>query len=337
MRIALDAMGGDHAPDVTVKGAVMALDEDPSLEVVVVGDEEAIGALLDGSGRGPVSGLEVRHAPDMVKPDENPLAALRRKGKTSIDIAARMVRAGEAEALVSCGNTGATVAAAMFNIKLLEGVRRAGIATFLPSLKGRTTLIDVGANLRCQPEHLFQYGVMASIYVKYILSVEDPTIGLLNIGEEDAKGNDLVKRTWELFTGAEVNFVGNLEGQDIFRHQADVVVCEGFVGNAALKAAEGLAEVIMVLLGKEFPERVGMGENEREILLKGLEYLRQRTDYREYGGAPLMGVRRPCIIGHGRSDSHAVRNAIRAAKRCTELGINDHILEELGRLSPGKR
>jgi glycerol-3-phosphate acyltransferase PlsX len=247
-----------------------------------------------------------------------------------------LVKEGEADAMVSAGNTGATVAAAIFSLKLLDGVRRAGIATFLPTIHGRATVIDVGANLSCRPEHLLQYGIMGCEYVRLILGNPEPNIGLLNIGQEEKKGNDLVRETRQLFADTDVNFCGNLEGHDVFMGRADVVVCEGFVGNAVLKTAEGLAECMVHLIGKTYPEEAGLGEEKRAVLGKSLEWLRYRTDYREYGGAPLLGVNGVCVIGHGRSDERAIVNAVRAAAKISGLHVNRHIVEELQRVSSSK-
>jgi glycerol-3-phosphate acyltransferase PlsX len=280
--------------------------------------------------------IHVEHTGDVVGANEKPLQALRRKGNTSIGRVAALVREGEAEAMVSAGNTGATVASAIFSLKLLEGVRRAGIATFLPTIRGRATVIDVGANVKCRPEHLLQYGIMAGEYVRLILGQEEPTIGLLNIGQEDEKGNELVKETRQMFADADVNFRGNLEGHDVFMGQTDVVVCEGFVGNVVLKTAEGLAVCLIQLLGRTYVEEEGLEGEKLQVIGKSLEWLRRRTDYEEYGGAPLLGVNGVCVIGHGRSDWRAVVNAIRAAARISGLHVNRHMVEELSRVCSEK-
>lgn len=324
-------MGGDHAPSEVVKGAVQAVLEDPEIEVILAGDQSAVTRALRELDA-PMDRIRVVHAAEQVRSDDNPLQALRKKGNTSIGIIAALVKQGEAEAMVSAGSTGATVAAAVFVLKLLEGVRRAGIATFLPTYSGRAVVIDVGANLRCRPEQLLQYGIMASVYSKLMLGQEHPRIGLLNIGQEDEKGNDLVKETRRLFVDADVNFIGNLEGHEVFSGQVDVVVCEGFVGNVVLKVSEGLAETIVRLLGQGYGSEVPLGEEEAGAIKKSLEWLHRRTDYREYGGAPLLGVNGACVIGHGRSDARAMANAIRAAARFTGLRVNERIVEELQRV-----
>ncbi|MHC5038224.1 MAG: phosphate acyltransferase PlsX [Planctomycetota bacterium] len=335
MRIAVDAMGGDYAPLEVVRGAVAAVQEDSSLELILVGDEVAVKSSLDAVGGGG-DRIEVEHAEGVIRADENPLQVLRRQGNTSIGCVASLLKRKKAEAMVSAGNTGATVAGAIFSLKLLDGVRRAGIATFMPTAHGRAIIIDVGANLRCRPEHLLQYAVMGSVYTRLILERPEPKIGLLNIGQEDAKGNDLVKETHRLFAAADINFLGNLEGNDVFMGQADVVVCEGFVGNVLLKVSEGLAEMVGLLLGKVFGQEVPLNEGEGKTIQKSLEWLRKRTDYREYGGAPLLGVNGACIIGHGRSDARAIANAIQAAARFTGLRVNQHIVDELHRVSSTK-
>jgi len=335
MRIAIDAMGGDLAPREPVKGAVQVSRENPELELILVGDRDQVQAALAETG-GSDNQIRVEHAGEVVRADENPLQVLRRKGNTSIGRVAELMKSGEAEAFVSAGNTGATVAAAVLSLRLLEGVRRAGIAAFIPTAHGRATVIDVGANLRCQPEQLFQYGLMASVYTRVILDKPNPSIGLLNIGQEDAKGNDLVKETHCLFNGADINYVGNLEGQDVFMGAADVVVCEGFVGNVLLKVSEGLAETIMILLGKTYGREASLSPEEQKTIKKSLQWLHTRTDYREYGGAPLLGVNGACIIGHGRSDARAVSNAVRTAAKFAGLHVNQHMIEEMHRVTSAR-
>lgn len=332
MRIAVDAMGGDFAPAEPVKGALAACRQDPLIEVILVGIRDQVSRVLDEVG-GSDARVRILHASEVVRADENPLQALRRKDDTSIAAMVGLVKSGEADAMVSAGNTGATVASAVFSLKLLDGIRRAGIATFLPTVNGRAVVIDVGANLRCKPEHLLQYGVMGSVFTRLILGKERPTIGLLNIGQEDAKGNDLVKETHLLFSEAPVNYRGNLEGHDVFMGAADVLVCEGFVGNVVLKVSEGLAETIMVLLANGYGGDALRTDAERGILKKSLEWLKERTDYREYGGAPLLGVNGACVIGHGRSDARAVTNAVAAAAKFAELRVNERIVEELQRVT----
>jgi glycerol-3-phosphate acyltransferase PlsX len=332
MRIALDAMGGDLAPLETVKGALQAAREDPGIEIVLVGDRRRIEEILEAEGAGSAR-IVVEHTTEVVSGTEEPLKALRRKENTSIARAAEMASTREVDAVVAVGNTGAAVAAAVFSLKMLEGIRRAGIATFLPTVKGRTVVIDVGANLRCKPEHLLQYGIMASVYSRFFLGRPRPEIALLNIGEEEAKGNDLVKETRRAFLESDLAFRGNIEGHDVFLDPADVVVCEGFVGNVLLKISEGLAEALQWMLGRGYTAESGRTEEERRALQKALEWLRARTDYQEYGGAPLLGVNGAFIIGHGRSEARAVANAIRSAKRFASTRVNDHIVEELHRLS----
>ena len=331
----MDAMGGDFAPLETVKGAALALREDPELEVILVGDRERIEKILAQEGIG-AGRITIEHAREVVTCSDDPLKALRRKENSSIARAVEMGAAREADAVVGVGNTGAAVAAAIFALKLLEGVRRAGIATFLPTVKGRTVVIDVGANLRCKPEQLFQYGVMASVYTQLFLDKPKPTIKLLNVGEEEGKGTDLVKETRRLFLEADVNFKGNIEGHEVFLDPVDVVVCEGFVGNVVLKVSEGLAETMGIMLGKHYAMDPERSEEDRRGIRKALEWVRDRTDYREYGGAPLLGVNGAFIVGHGRSDARAVANAIRSAKRLASARVNDRIVEELRRLTPAK-
>ncbi len=335
MRVAVDAMGGDNAPREVVKGVVLALQRDEDLEVILVGNQERIQESLRAC-EGPKDRVVVDPVEGVVRADEDPLLALRRKEETSVGRAVTLLKTKEADAMLSAGNTGATVAAAVFTLKFLEGVHRAGIATFIPTVHGRAVVIDVGANLRCRPEHLFQYGVMGSVFSRLMLERRNPSIGLLNIGQEDKKGTELVRETRDLFAGADINFRGNMEGQEVFMGEADVFVCEGFVGNVVLKISEGLAEAIMWMLGRQYAKEETRNAEERQNILKSLEWIRQRTDYREYGGAPLLGVDGACIIGHGRSDARAVANGIWAAARFAGLRVNEHMVDELQRLASPK-
>lgn len=327
MRIAVDAMGGDRAPMEIVKGAVQAANKFKTAEIILVGNEKEIGELLRSYSPRP-NNIFIRHASQVVGMDEPGVAALRKKGNSSITKSVELVASGEAEALVSAGNTGATVAASTLYLKMLKGVKRPCIAATIPTRHGRCVVVDVGANLKCKPIHLLQYAVMSSVYTKYLLGVKEPRIGLLNIGQEDSKGNDLVKQVYNLLNSSPLNFVGNSEGLDIFEGKFDVVVCEGFVGNVLIKFAEGLAENLVAAIeieaSKGLRTRLGL-----KLLRPALRRLWNRMDYSEYGGVPLLGVDGICIISHGRSDAKAIQNAIREALELGKHHVNSHITSEL--------
>lgn len=327
MRIAVDAMGGDKAPCEIVKGAVLAARQFPNDEIVLVGDEKAIQSELNSHGAA-LKNIVIHHATQVVGMDDPATFSLRQKNDSSITRSVELVARREASAVVSAGHTGAAVAAATLGLRTLKGIRRPGIAITLPTKTGQCIIIDVGANIACKPLHLFHYGVMASIFCKYTYGIEKPKVGLLNIGEEDAKGNDLAKETFALLSQSSLNFVGNVEGREIFDSKADVVICEGFVGNVMLKFAEGLSMSLLSTIKaeamKSFWSKIGLG-----LCKPALEKLRTKMDFAEHGGAPLLGVNGVCIICHGRSDSRAIKNAIRVALQSSKNRVNEHIISEL--------
>lgn len=326
MRVALDAMGGDYAPATTVEGAVEALMENRDLSVILVGDEAEINAELRSKN---TQGLQIsiKHASQTVGMDESPLTALRRKKDSSLRVSIDLVKEGQADAMVSAGNSGVVMATALHVLGKIPGIERPAIAAVMPTLKGRFVLIDAGANVDCKPVHLHQFAVMGEAYARYIFNIENPSIGLLGIGEEDAKGNELTKETFKLLRNAKMNFIGNVEGKDIFAGEADVVVCDGFVGNIALKISEGLAEAIAKMLKREISERAS-GRIGYLFFKDALKNFRKKTDYSEYGGAPLLGINRPCIISHGRSTSKAIKNAIKLAANIHAKGVLEFISRE---------
>jgi phosphate acyltransferase len=342
--IAVDAMGGDKAPREAVRGAVQAVRLDPQVRVLLVGREAAVRAELDAAGWSG-SGIDIVPAEHVIEMGDSPVEALRRKKGSSIEVAIRLVRSGDAAAMVSAGNTGACVAAATICLGLLPEVRRAGIAVAFDAGARPVVVIDVGANVSSKPEHLIQHGIMANLYARSVLRVENPRVGLLNIGEENEKGNVLTKTTHTLFRDTRLNFVGNVEGVEIFRGVCDVVVCDGFVGNIVLKVSEGLAERLVDLFQSTLRESFvsdlppvrqpgeaasGDGAGSIESKLRGVfKALRQKLDYSEYGGAPLLGVNGVIIIAHGRSDANAIANAIRVARRMAETDVNRLITEEI--------
>lgn len=327
MRIAVDAMGGDHAPVEIVKGTVQAAQKLNDVEIILVGDEKRVNSELSSIGNCPKN-IRVHHASQVVGMDEPATAALRQKIDSSITESVKLVANGEADAVVSAGHTGATVAACSMFLRMLKGVKRPGIAVAVPTHAGICTLIDVGANIKCKPDHLLQYGLMASIVCKYLLNIEEPKVGLLNIGEEDVKGNELVKESFNLLSQAPINFIGNVEGRDIYDGKLDVAVCDGFVGNILIKVIEGLSQSILKAFKTEASKtlltRLGMS-----LCMPVWEALRNKNDYAEYGGGLLLGVDGICMISHGSSDSKAIHNAIKETVQIGKQQVNKHIVSEL--------
>lgn len=323
MKIAIDAMGGDRAPGCVVDGARLAVDKgfvSPD-QLLLVGDP---GALEDHLARVELGDVAVHPASEVVGMDESPASAIRTKKDSSMTVAMKAVKGGAAHAFVSAGNTGAVVAAASLVLGRLPGVARPGIAVPMPTRRGPCIVIDVGANIYCKPEHLVQYAVMATEYTRGALGTEAPKVGLLNIGEEEGKGNPLITETHALLQGSSVDYAGFIEGQDVMSGVVDVVVCEGFVGNVILKVSEGLASFVREMVQEAFTEHPP-----REEVAMGLAHSFQRLDYANYGGAPLLGVSAPVIIGHGRSDARAVAHMLKAAAAAVEHDVNQHILEHI--------
>ena len=327
MRIAIDAMGGDNAPDEIIAGvleSIEPLSEDD--ELILVGPEEIIEAQLPSlkSRQGAIS---VVHAPDIIAMDEVPIETLRKKPKSSIAVLAKLAKRGQTDAVISAGNTGACVAAFQMRMRNLSGVNRPGIAVVFPTPGGPVVICDVGANIACKPIHLYQYGVMASVYSKHLLGIENPRVGLMSIGAEDAKGNEVVKKARELMkTDSNMNFVGNIEGRDIFDGTCDVVTCEGFVGNVILKLTEGLVDGLFKAIKYELMEEKLRLAMKFKLVMKRIY---KKYDYNTYGGAPLLGVNGTALICHGASESRTIRNAIMTSKRFYTEKINDKIIQYL--------
>ena len=327
MRIALDAMGGDHVPGPIVAGAVHAVAADPGLHVVLVGDrvqiEPCLPAEAISSGR-----LEIFHCSQAITMEETPVLALRKKPDNSISRCWQLLAERKVEAIVSAGNTGAMVAGGLRLRRFLKNVRRPGIAAVMPSLRGPCVLLDVGANVNPKPTHLFQYGIMGSIFARHILQRERPTIGLMNIGAEEQKGHDLAKETHALFNSSHLReqFIGNIEGRDINRGACDVIVTDGFVGNVVLKVSEGVFDFSMKMAAKEV---LGALSAERSKAQQALQALVERYDYSSQGGAPLLGIDGICIICHGSSGDQAIKNALAMAARYTKAKLNELIVQEL--------
>ncbi|MFN2343635.1 MAG: phosphate acyltransferase PlsX [Desulfonatronovibrio sp.] len=326
-RIAIDAMGGDFGPEVIIPGALEA-SRKKDLGLILVGDENKIKSALPGKKYKDID-LEIVHATQVVEMSDKPSDILRRKKDSSIQVAFRLAREGKAQGVVSAGNSGATLACGMFILGRIKGIERPALASILPSEKGPVVLIDVGANVECKPYHLVQFGLMAEVFARSVLHVEKPKVGVLSIGEEDGKGNNLVKETIKLFKMSSMNFIGNIEGRDFFTGKADVIVCDGFVGNVSLKLMEGLATSLTKILKEEVRKswlaRIGflMG-------IKALKRFGRRIDYAEYGGAPLLGLNGIGIVCHGSSNSKAVTNAVIMAGEFIRNRANKLLTDGLG-------
>jgi glycerol-3-phosphate acyltransferase PlsX len=326
LRIALDAMGGELGPEEMVAGAIQAVDES-DLDVALVGDEKILHSILKKQSLAS-SRLHVVHASQTVFMDESPFEAIRKKKDSSIVRSFDCVKNGEADAVVSAGNSGATMASAIKSLGRLENIARPGIASIFPTLKKPLVMMDVGANVDCRPQHLFQFGVMGAAFSDNLFKIKQPSIGLLSIGEEGGKGNVLVKSAHELFRKSSLNFIGNVEGRDIFQGDVDVIVCDGFVGNVCLKVSEGLAEAIIAMLRTEMSKSF-MAKMGYLLAKKAFGKFSKRVDYAEYGGAPLLGVNGTGIVCHGRSNAKAIKNAIKVAAEMIRSKVNDHILQLL--------
>jgi len=328
MRVALDAMGGDYAPVITVEGAVEAVNEFEDLTVILVGNEAELIAEVQKKTY-PTSRISIKHASQTVEMDESPLTALRRKKNSSVRVALELVKSGDADAMVSAGNSGVVMATALHVLDKIPGVERPAIAAVMPTLKGCFVLIDAGANVDCKPVHLLQFAIMGETYARNVFNINNPKVGLLGIGEEDAKGNELTKGAFKLLKNSRLNFIGNIEGKDIFTGEADVVVCDGFVGNIALKISEGLAEATAKMLKREIAN-MSSGRIGYLFLKDALRNFRKKTDYSEYGGAPLLGISKPCIISHGRSTAKAIKNAIKLASAFYKKRVHEILSIEFG-------
>lgn len=329
MKIAVDAMGGDFAPAAVVEGSVQAA-RDLNLPIILVGDRERIEAELKKHGYAGRN-ISIKHASEVIGMAESPTQAVRKKKDSSLKVCFELVRSGEAGAVVTAGNSGAAMAAGIFLFKRIKGVDRPAIAVSVPTMKLPAVLLDVGGNVDCKPCHLLQFAVMGGVYAKYALKKDNPKIGLLSNGEEEAKGNELTRETHALIKKTDLNYVGYVEGRDIYRGEVDVVVTDGFVGNVVLKLSEGLVEAVTTMLKEEImasmPSKIGY------MLAKGaFQKLKKKIDYAEYGGAPLLGIEGVCIISHGRSSPKAIKNAILRASECASGKVNDHVLEEIQKI-----
>ena len=327
MKIAVDAMGGDYAPAEVIQGALQVARNSAEVSIVLVGDEAAIQAVLDTQDNVPDT-VMVRHASQAVAMGEHPVQATRRKRDSSLVVAGMMVKNGEADATFSAGNTGAAMAIATLDIGRIPGIERPAIGTSFPTIQGQALLLDAGANVDCSPRNLLQFALLGAIYAERVLKVPNPKVGLLNIGAEEGKGNDLTKEVHRLLKATSLNFRGNVEGKDVFEHAVDVVVCDGFAGNVLLKSGEGMAEMVFDLLQREVDADPHSAEA-RNIILPIFRRVIQRVHYSEFGGAPLLGVNGASFIGHGRSNAKAIAGGLRTVITAAGSGYVQAIREAL--------
>ncbi|MBN1493767.1 MAG: phosphate acyltransferase PlsX [Candidatus Omnitrophica bacterium] len=332
IKIAVDAMGGDFAPEMIVAGACQAAN-DFDYEIILVGREAAIKRELH---RHKVLGgkIFIHNANDVIGMDESPVAAIKSKKDASVTVCFDLLKKKEVDAVVTAGNTGAAVAAATLKVGLLSNVKRAGIAISLPTLKGLTLIIDVGANIDPKPEHLFQYAIMGDIFARSLHKKKRPTVSLLNIGEEETKGTEVLKETYKMLRESSLNFIGNVEGRDLFSGRSDIIICDGFVGNVLLKIVESIADTVREVMHRRISSNF-LAKLGALCLRPVLADVKRDTDYTEAGGAPLLGIDGVVIISHGGSNDKAIRNAIKVAGSTVENDVNGLITRELSVLRPG--
>ena len=326
--VAIDAMGGDHGPHVTVPAALKILKQDPAINIILVGLAEVIAAELTAHKAAVSSRLRIHHASEVVTMDESPQSAMKNKKDSSMRVAINLVKSGEANACVSAGNTGALMATARYVLKTLPGIDRPAIAGVLPNKKGMTYMLDLGANADCTAEHLLQFAIMGAMLVSCVEHKERPSVGLLNIGSEDMKGNEVVKQAGELLRASHLNFYGNVEGNDIYKGTTDVVVCDGFVGNVALKTSEGLARMMSGFIGEEFKRNL-FTKLMALVAMPVLKAFKRRMDPRRYNGASFLGLRGIVVKSHGGADSFAFLHAINTAVEESRSGVLRRISEQL--------
>lgn len=331
MIISVDAMGGDNAPKEVVKGAVKAVNENNDIEVILVGDGSLINKELAAINATNNPKIQVLHTDEYIAMDDHPSEVVRGKKKSSMHIGLKLVKEGKADGFFTAGNSGAAMAVSMVVLGLLEGVARPAIGTIMPAAnkKGHFFILDVGANVDCRPEHLLTFAVMGSAYAKKVLNISNPTVGLLNNGEEEGKGDMLTKSAYPILKQCEgLNFIGNVEGKALFLGEADVVVCDGFAGNIALKVSQSVAKFIVQVLKEEIMSST-INKLGGLLLKKAFSSVKQRTDGAQYGGAPLLGVKGVCVIGHGSSNEVAIANGIKVAQKAATNKMNEAIVEEV--------
>jgi len=327
MKIAVDAMGGDFAPAEVIKGALQVARDAAEVQIVLVGDEAAVQSVLDAQEDFPDT-VTVRHASQSVAMGEHPVQATRRKRDSSLVVAGMMVKNGEADATFSAGNTGAAMAIATLDIGRIPGIDRPALGTSIPTIQGQALLLDAGANVDCSPRNLLQFALLGAIYAERVLKVPNPKVGLLNIGAEEGKGNSLTKEVHLLLRDTALNFLGNVEGKDVFEHTVDVVVCDGFAGNVLLKSGEGMAEMVFDLMQREV-DADPLAADLLNVIVPIFRRVTQRVHYSEFGGAPLLGINGASFIGHGRSNAKAIVGGLRTVITAARSGYVQAIREAL--------
>ncbi|WP_127536288.1 phosphate acyltransferase PlsX [Paenibacillus illinoisensis] len=331
MKIVIDAMGGDHAPQATVEGAIAAATEWADTQIVLVGDEAKLEPLLNQSAAKPAN-LSVRHASEVIGSDDEPVKAVRRKKDASMVVAGRMLKEGEADAMISAGNTGALMTTGLLVVGRMEGIERPALAPMIPTIDDVGVLaLDLGANMDAKPEHLAQYGLMGSLYRQKVQGVDSPRVGLLNVGTEPGKGNELTKHAYPLLEQLPIRFVGNVEARDVLTGACDVLVCDGFAGNILLKSLEGTAGAIFALLKEQFSSSL-KSKLAAAVLMPELRGLKRKLDYTEHGGAPLLGLSRLVVKSHGSADGNAIKNAVRQAR----IAVQNQLVESISKEISGK-
>ncbi|MCK5706109.1 MAG: phosphate acyltransferase PlsX [Candidatus Aureabacteria bacterium] len=330
MKIAVDAMGGDNAPKAIIDGVILAaLEEKEDVSYVLVGREDVISSYLSNNPDYPKSRIEIVHASETIEMDESPVAAIKRKKDSSISKMVDLAKEKKVDAVVSAGNTGAVVVASTLKLRTLPGIDRPAIAAIMPRPNGYWILIDAGANAESKPKHLFQFSVMGEVFAKKIMEIEKPKVGLMSIGEEMAKGNELIKETHKYFEGVEeLEYLGNIEGHDAFTDNVDVIVCDGFVGNVILKVSESVAGAINTIIKEEVKKKI-WAPVVAPFFKSVFKGVKNRLDHEEYGGAPLIGIDGTCIIAHGNSSHIAIKNALNVAKKALKCQINDEITKQI--------
>ncbi len=337
MILALDAMGGDKAPDINVEGAILAVKQTDN-DVILVGKEDVIYAQLEKWSKKykfPKERITVVNATEVIEMGEHPANAARHKKDSSMAVCCKLVAEQKADAFVSMGNSGAAMAVSLLYLKRIPGVSRPVISVPFPTLTGRCIIVDAGANVDCKPEHLLQFAIMGDIYAKNVMGIKNPKVAVLSIGEEDTKGNELTLETSKLLEKTNLNFIGNIEGGDVPKSKADIIVCDGFVGNIFLKTSEGIAEMVSKFIKNSIKSNP-LYWGAAPFLKLAMKKVKKKIDYDDVGGAPLLGINSPCIIGHGKSNSKAVKNALFAAVKFAKNNINKKIEEEINKFSMDK-
>ena len=337
MILALDAMGGDRAPDINVEGAILAVKQTNN-DVILVGKEDILYAQLEKWSKKykfPKEKITVVNATEVIEMGEHPASAARHKKDSSMAVCCNLVSEKKADAFVSMGNSGAAMAVSLLYLKRIPGVSRPVISVPFPTVNGRCIIVDTGANVDCKPEHLLQFAIMGNLYAKNVMGIKNPRVAVLSIGEEETKGNELTLETSKLLKKTDLNFIGNIEGGDVTKAKADVIVCDGFVGNVFLKTSEGVAEFVSKFIKNSIKSNP-LYWGAIPFLKLAMKKVKKKIDYDDVGGAPLLGVNSPCIIGHGKSNSRAVKNALISAAKYVENNINKKIEEEINKFSVGK-